>query len=218
MDPAGTLDSFSSSSSSSSSTSTPTPNPLPSTHSFIQSSSVAGMAGQEMTLAELASQFQYLMAATAQMQQLLACRMPREGSDVHPVEPTLRVGVPVDAPAQAAQSELASASTAGPALSFSTPSHVVKLKVATPDTFNGDDLARSEEFINSLYLYFYGKKGLTDEEKITFALSYMKGGRAGRWSRRKVVEYSRAKKGPSWDDFLSDFREMFYDPDPARYK
>ena len=217
MDPAGTVDSFFSSSLSSS----PTPNPLPSTHSFIQSSSVAGMAGQEMTLAELASQFQYLMAATAQMQQLLACLMPREGSDDHPVEPTLRVGVPVDAPAQATQSELASASTAGPALSFSTPSHVVKLKVATPDTFNGDDLARSEEFINSLYLYFYGKKGLTDEEKITFALSYMKGGRAGRWSRRKVVEYSRAKKGPSWDDFLSDFREMFCDPDPAqtaRYK
>src|SRR6201991_1181442 len=143
MDPAGTLDSFSSSSSSSSSTSTPTPNPLPSTHSFIQSSSVAGMAGQEMTLAELASQFQYLMAATAQMQQLLACLMPREGSDVHPVEPTLRVGVPVDAPAQATQSELASASTAGPALSFSTPSHVVKLKVATcQGSIEG---ARSEE-------------------------------------------------------------------------
>ena len=219
MDPAGTVDSFSSSSSSS-----PTPNPLSSAHSSIPPSSVgsAGMAGQEVNLAVLASQFQQLLAATAQMQQQLSSLMPRVDSDVHPVEPTHRVGGPVDAPIQAVQSEPALA-PAAPALSSFPPlsSHVVNLKVATPDPFTGDDLAKSEEFINSLHLYFFGKQGLTDEQKVTFALSYMKGGRAGRWSKNKIKEYSKLKKAPSFDEFLDEFREMFSDPDPmetARHK
>ena len=226
MDPAGTVDSFSSSSSSS----LPTPNPHPSSHSSIQPSSAAnpGMVGQEINIAVLASQFQQLLAATAVMQQQLSSLMPsRVDSDVHPVDltqaPTAGVDGPVDAPVQAVQSEPAFA-PAAPAVSFpshSPPSsHVAKLKVATPDAFTGD-LAKSEEFINSLHLYFYGKQGVTDEEKITFALSYMKGGRAGKWSKNKIQEYSKAERGPSWDEFLADFREMFSDPDPsetARYK
>lgn len=221
MDPAGTVDSFSSSSSS-----LPTPNPHSSTHSSsLPSSAGSGMAGQEITLAELASQFQQLMAVTAQMQQQLTSLVPRMDSGVHPVDPAPRAEGPVDAPIQAVQSESASAAPAAPAVSSpsssphsSTP--VVNLKVATPDTFNGN-LAKSEEFINSLYLYFYGKQGMTDEQKITFALSYMKGGTAGQWSRRKIKQYSKSGGTLCWDTFLADFRQSFSDPDPkgtARHK
>ena len=92
-------------------------------------------------------------------------------------------------------------------------SHHANLKVATPDPFTGN-LAKSEEFLTSLTLYFHGKGGnLTDEQKITLALSYMKGGTAGQWAKRKVKLLSR--EGQTWDQFLSDFNASFSDPDPA---
>jgi Retrotransposon gag protein len=91
--------------------------------------------------------------------------------------------------------------------------------VATPDPFTGD-LAKSEEFINTLCLYFIGKQGLTDEQKITFALSYMKGWTAGQWSKRKVKQYAQLG-ATSWDTLFADLRHAFSDPDPkgtARHK
>lgn len=222
MDPVDTVNSFSSSSSFIS----PTPNPHSSTPSPIQNSSAGtSMPAQEITIAQLASQFQQLMAVTAQMQQQLSSLMPRMDNGVLPVDPAPRAEGPVEAHIQAVQSEPAFAAPAAPAVfTSSSPSQpspsVVHLKVATPDTFNGN-LAKSEEFINSLYLYFYGKQGMTDEQKITFALSYMKGGTAGQWSRRKIKQYSKSGGALSWDSFLSDFRHSFSDPDPkgtARHK
>lgn len=86
--------------------------------------------------------------------------------------------------------------------------------MAPPDIFSGN-LAKSEEFLVSLALYFMGKgDNYTDGQKVTIALSYMKGGTAGQWAKRKVLQY--VKDGcQSWDDFLADFQAAFSDPDPA---
>src|ERR1700759_2480895 len=166
MDPAGTVDSFL--------LSNPTPNPHPTTQTLSPHSSgsvESDMDSQRITLAGLASQIQQLN------------HFMSAGSRVDSGN-SAQAGGPSDAPTQAVQSELAPAAPAVtspfPPSSLKPISHapVVNVKVATPDTFTGN-LAKSEEFINSLYLYFYGKAGMTDEQKITFALSYMKEGTAG---------------------------------------
>src|ERR1700759_1694149 len=177
MDPAGTVDSFL--------LSNPTPNPHPTTQTLSPHSSgsvESDMDSQRITLAGLASQIQQLMAFNVQIEQQLNHFMSA-GSRVDSGN-SAQAGGPSDAPTQAVQSELAPAAPAVtspfPPSSLKPISHapVVNVKVATPDTFTGN-LAKSEEFINSLYLYFYGKAGMTDEQKITFALSYMKEGTAG---------------------------------------
>ena len=211
MDPAGTVNSFSSSSQ-------PTTNPQP--HTFHHSNPVAtDMAGQEVNLAELASQFQQLLAATAQMQQRFSFLLPSMDGGA-PVDPDPPAEGPVESPIQAVQSEPAPMAPAAPAVSPTPSSNFAHVKVATPDTFTGN-LAKSEEFINSLYLYFYGKPWMTDESKITFALSYMKGGTAEQWKKRMLKQYSKGGEIPTWDSFLAAFKQTFSDPDPqgtARHK
>jgi len=216
MDPTGTVDSFSSSH--------PTPNPHPTTHSssLQHGGSASGsMNGQEITLADLAHQMQQLMAFNAQIQQQVSSLMSA-GGGAHPVEPAHGRG-PVDGTTKAAEyAPAAPAVHSPPTPSSKSPYEVVHMKVATPDPFNGN-LAKSEEFLNSVLLYFMGKPGMTDEQKITFALSYMKGGTAGQWSKRKLKQYAKEEheRPPSWDSFLVDFRHTFSDPDPkgtARHK
>jgi hypothetical protein len=190
MDPADTVDSFS--------LSHHTPNPHPTTQppSLQQNSSVdSDMDGQEITLVALARQMQQLMTSNVQVQQQLSHLMSASAASAAPVVPT-------------------------PSTKSTFHAEVTKLKVATPDPFNGD-LAKSEEFLNSLSLYFMGKHGITDEEKITVTLSYMKGGTAGQWSKRKVKQYAKTGRAPSWETFLEDFMQTFSDPDPtgtARFK
>ena len=203
MDPTDTVDNFSFSHT--------TPHPHPPTHSpslQLGSPASGSMSGQEITLAALAQQMQQLMAFNAQVQEQLSNLMSAGGA--HPVEPA-HGSVPVDAPTQAVHS------TPTPS---SKPTPQVHVKVATPDPFDGN-LAKSEEFINSLLLYFMGKPGMTDEQKITFALSYMKGGTAGQWSKRKLKLYAKERRVPTWDYFLADLMHAFSDPDPkgtARHK
>jgi hypothetical protein len=85
--------------------------------------------------------------------------------------------------------------------------------VATPDPFDGN-LAKTEEFLTSLMLYCVGKgESMTDVQKMTFALSYMKGGTAGKWAKRKLQQLQ--KEGQTWEEFLADFHAAFSDPDPA---
>jgi hypothetical protein len=213
MGPADTVDNFSSS--------PPPPQPTHnlSTHTYHSSDpAVPSMASQGVNIAELGHQLQQLLAATAQIQQQFNFLLPGKDSSA-PVDPVTSTGGPVEPPFQPVQSESTFVAPAAPAVSPPF-SHVAKIKVATPDIFTGD-LAKSEEFINSLHLYFYGNPGIPDDAKITFALSYMKGGTAGQWSKRILKEYSQARKDPSWDSFLDDFRRSFSDPDPqgtARHK
>lgn len=175
--------------------------PTPTTHHSSSPVDSSSMASQGVNLAELADQVKQLMAACNAMQQAFALLVPAGQGSVAPVDPaTLPAADPVDAPAKA---------NAVPSL----PSPQVKVKVAVPDTFTGN-LAKAEEFVNSLYLYFYGNPGMTDDAKITFALSYMKGGTAGQWSKRQIQQYSKAGKLPSWETFLSDFKSYFFDTDP----
>ena len=204
MDSAGTVDN---SSSSFSSSHTPTPTPTPHHSSSHPSSSATGMPSQGVSLAELSSQLQQLLASAASMQQQISALIqPNDGGP--PVDPVVSAEGPGEGPIQVDPTDVP---TLAPS---SSTSHAVSLKVATPDTFTGN-LAKSEEFINSLILYFLGKGGMmTDEQKITFALSYMKGGTAGQWSRRKIKQL--VKNGmQTWDQFLADFKLAFSDPDPA---
>jgi Ty3 transposon capsid-like protein/Zinc knuckle len=99
--------------------------------------------------------------------------------------------------------------------SFTSTSSSVSIKVASPDTFDGS-YHKTETFITQLSLYFHGKKLHDDSDRIIFALSYMKGGTAGPWSKLKVKEYS--KQGvisDTWDDFLTELKQTFGDPNPA---
>jgi len=110
-------------------------------------------------------------------------------------------------------SPAAAADKLDPPSSSHRPSHHVSIKVAPPDPFSGN-LAKTEEFITSLMLYFVSKgEDLTDGQRMTFALSYMKGGTAGQWAKRKVKQLQ--KEGQNWDEFLADFQASFSDPDPA---
>lgn len=154
-----------------------------------------GMSVQsgEPTIADLASQFKQLLNQTTQMHQEFSQFMNAVNGSRAPVAPAKEA---VESP------------TVEP-----TSAPVTKLKVCVPDTFNGN-LAKSEGFIYSLILYFYGNPGLADYQKVTMALSYMKGGTAGQWSKRMIKQYSKKGTFPSWDEFLEDFRKSFTDPDP----
>jgi len=194
MDPSDTVDRLYSSSSS-----TPTPTPYTALSSGASSPSPSpapAMVSIEAQLAQLTQVVGQLLAAnvavTNQLSQLQA---------QHSL-PTSSTNTPTPSPAPAA-----------PPSPLPHTSSFVNLKVAPPDPFNGN-LAKSEEFLTSLNLYFHGKGGnLTDEQKITVALSYMKGGTAGQWAKRKVKLLQ--KEGQSWTQFLSDFQASFSDPDPA---
>lgn len=91
------------------------------------------------------------------------------------------------------------------------------LKVAPPDTFDGT-LSTTETFLSQLALYFEGKKHelQADSDKITFALSYMKGGTAGPWAKRKVKEFVTSPSAiQTWEEFAEEFFSVFGDPDLA---
>jgi hypothetical protein len=93
------------------------------------------------------------------------------------------------------------------------------LKVAPPDPFDGT-LSNTETFLSQLILYFAGKKHELpgDLDKITFALSYMKGGTAGPWAKKKVKEFAAVSPktvDQTWDQFRDEFLSVFGDPDPA---
>ena len=214
MDPAGTVDNFSSSSST-----TPTPTPAFSSgdqSSSIQHTTMTSDATNSNQFAVLSQQLQQLVALTSHLQSQLNSLQQQQSPPI--TTPPTSSQLPSAISGSSASSAVPQAVL--PSLLPSHPSPSASLKVATPDPFNGN-LARTAEFITSLLLYFHGKgEGvLTDGQKITFALSYMKGGTAGTWAKRKVLQLS--KQGQTWDEFLSDLQATFSDPDPvgtARHK
>ena len=90
------------------------------------------------------------------------------------------------------------------------------LKVAPPDVFDGAT-AKAEAFLSQLALFIHGKRHelSDDSDKVILALSYIKDGTAGSWAQNKVKIFSSTGVAPSWDDFVSEFRDVFGDPDPA---
>ena len=134
------------------------------------------------------------------------------------------------APPSGASAPVDPAPTANPVVAPVEPptqvapgTYVAKLKMAAPDIFDGD-LTKAEAFIASCELYFCGNlKEVSCTQKVYFALSYMKGKIAGQWSKRKFKEYSSmgGGAGPTWEEFVLDFADTFYDPDQegtARHK
>lgn len=111
------------------------------------------------------------------------------------------------------EEQLASLQTASHSAVAPSPSSKV-LKVAPPDIFDGD-INKTEAFLSQLMLFFHGRRVDTDLDKVTTALSYMKGGNAGPWAERKVKEFAKKGEMPSWDDFSSNLKEEFGDPDPG---
>lgn len=109
-------------------------------------------------------------------------------------------------------------------LQNSTPAKKV-LKVAVPDVFDGT-LSKAETFLRQCSLYFHARKldFQDDQDKISFALSYMKGGIAGPWADQVVEKYEEPDREPvfeDWDAFKEEFKAAFGDPNPAgtaRYK
>ena len=100
-----------------------------------------------------------------------------------------------------------------------TPRHK-GIKVATPEPFDGSP-EKTEDFINQLLIYCNGRREemADDGDRITFALSWMRGGTAGPWAKQKVKELS--EEGQTWDSFMDEVRESFGDSNPsatARHK
>jgi hypothetical protein len=99
------------------------------------------------------------------------------------------------------------------------------LKVAVPDVFDGT-LSRSGTFLSQLSLYFQARRFdfQDDQDKITFALSYMRGGTAGPWADQVIRQQDSsnvAQVFPDWNGFKEEFEKAFGDPNPAgtaRYK
>ena len=62
-----------------------------------------------------------------------------------------------------------------------------EIKIAPSDVFDGIQ-SQTDSFLSQLALYFTGKRGdfQNDQDKIIFALSYMKGGTAGPWAAEIV--------------------------------
>ena len=88
-------------------------------------------------------------------------------------------------------------------------------KVSPPDVFDGS-LHKTDTFITQLTLCFHGKKLHDNSDRIIFALSYMKGGTAGPWSKLNVKEYTKkGVVGDTWDEFLAELHQVFGDPNPA---
>lgn len=100
-----------------------------------------------------------------------------------------------------------------------TPRHR-GVKVATPEPFDGSP-SKTEPFINQLLIYCNGRREEMEDEgdRITFALSWMRGGTAGPWAEQKVKQLSEDSQ--TWESFLKEVRKTFGDSNPsatARHK
>lgn len=97
--------------------------------------------------------------------------------------------------------------------------HVVQstkpLKVAIPDTFDGTS-SKVDSFLSQLSLFLHGKRAevILDSDKITIALSYLKGGTAGPWAQQLTKEIFEEGKQMTYQEFISEFKKVFADPNP----
>lgn len=90
------------------------------------------------------------------------------------------------------------------------------IKVATPDIFNGN-MSQAKTFLRQLALYFRAKADdfYRDDDKVLFALSYMKGGTAGPWADYMLDKMEKVDDTfADWDDFKTQFKANFADPAP----
>lgn len=152
----------------------------------------------QQQIAEMATMIQQLQTALQLQQQELQQQQRDFQQQQQPAEPE-----PAPAP--------------NPVVAEAAPPPVRGLKMAAPDIFSGSR-AKADTFLRQVTLFMIGRPGdfPADKLKITFMLSYMKGGIAGQWADRKVELYSDGHTPmPPWDEFREDFRQAFADPDQA---
>ena len=93
----------------------------------------------------------------------------------------------------------------------SSPSKLPPL--AHPSVFNGssDD---AQSFLNSVQLYINGRSTefLNEDNKIYFAVSYMKEGRAKAWIDNLLQTGEIVHHFTTWPEFVKGFKREFFDP------
>ena len=89
-----------------------------------------------------------------------------------------------------------------------------KIKVAEPKDFDGKR-ENSEHYLNQCELYFQSIPGITPEQKITIALSRIRGGSHEAWSERqaKKIRDGTDEALTTWTEFKEAFEERFGHPD-----
>ncbi|CDO72201.1 hypothetical protein BN946_scf184970.g53 [Trametes cinnabarina] len=91
------------------------------------------------------------------------------------------------------------------------------VKAEPPEPFDGS-MEKFDDFFNQLTVVFdadeetYGLP-IGSKNRILYALSFLKTGRAAAWRTLQVEKYGR-EGYPSWEDFASSLRDQFGDPDP----
>jgi len=90
------------------------------------------------------------------------------------------------------------------------------LKPALPSEFDGGDCTKGMVFLNSCQVYIcLCLNSFTDEQaKIVWAMSYMKAGRAAKWSAcifwwEEKLENVGYHKFVDWEDFQDEFKREF---------
>lgn len=89
-----------------------------------------------------------------------------------------------------------------------------KIKVAEPKDFDGKR-ENSEHFINQCELYFQSIPRISDAQKITVALSRIRGGSHEAWAERQTKKINELDPTAllTWSDFKTAFEERFGHPD-----
>ena len=96
-----------------------------------------------------------------------------------------------------------------------TPTRSRTLRPATPPDFDGDR-SKGMAFLNACqtYIRLCPKEFADEQTKIIWAMSYMKSGRAEKWTARifrweLLPENAGSSKFLDWDDFRDEFRKEF---------
>ena len=84
-----------------------------------------------------------------------------------------------------------------------------EIKIASPTPFTGDP-EKTRKFLQDVELYIHINSALYDtDEKIIFALSFMKGGTAVGWSESYINAALTASNFGAWDDFKKEIEKAF---------
>ena len=85
-----------------------------------------------------------------------------------------------------------------------------EIKIASPSPFTGDP-EKTRKFLQDVELYIRINSALydTDEKKIIFALSFMKGGTAVGWSESYINAALTASNFGTWEDFKKEIEKAF---------
>ena len=96
-----------------------------------------------------------------------------------------------------------------------TPPAHVQIRIAAPDPFDGSK-ASLTPFLRTLALSFVAYGLRTDEQKIVFTLSYMKGGLAGPWADAYTDRALHSDDWGTWEEFMMSLHSTFEDHDEEK--